>query len=233
MEEGGEIASCGERAIDGKAFAEACAYLGCGACARVEGEFVGAKEEDRGVCVEGVLGAVAVVDIPVYNENVFEIVFLLSVAGSDGNVVEEAEAHGGGWGGVVAWWAHADEGVVPIAAHNAVEGLRACACGEQSGEVGLGAHAGVAAVQSDEVAEAGFFDVAAVCGGVDGVYPLHFGWLGQYPIELVTEGRAFDGLYDCGETLRAFRVVGASVVQLAIGVMEEGGGQGGRKGMQF
>ena len=59
-------------------------------------------EQDRGIGVVDLLGAVAVVDVPVEDRHALEPVGLLRVAGRDRDVVEQAEAHRPIDAGVVA-----------------------------------------------------------------------------------------------------------------------------------
>ncbi len=70
--------------------------------ARIVGELVGGYVEDRGIGLEAVLGAVAVVHVPVENQQLVESCLALEGACGDGDVVEQAEAHGAIGLGVVA-----------------------------------------------------------------------------------------------------------------------------------
>src|SRR5881296_2914530 len=54
---------------------------------------MGAEVEHRAISVEDILRPVAVVDVPVGNQDAADAVFSLRVAGADGDVVEDAEAH--------------------------------------------------------------------------------------------------------------------------------------------
>ena len=119
----------GEREVDGEALAVAGAGLLQPARARVEGRLVGRHVEDAAVGVEGVLGAVAVVDVPV--EDRHPLTPIGEGRRAHGHVVEQAEAHGLGVGGVVAGGADDAEGGVGLAPVEAVDGVEAGAGREQ------------------------------------------------------------------------------------------------------
>jgi hypothetical protein len=90
---------------------------------------MGAEEEDAGILVEDVLGAVAVVHVPIGDEHAFDAVDFAGVARGDGCVVEDAEAHAAGGGGVMAGGTDGGEGVADAAAHDGVntgEGSAGC-----------------------------------------------------------------------------------------------------------
>ncbi len=67
-------------------------------------------EENRGVTVEDVLRAVAVVHVKVEDENPLQPVDPLRMPRCDGDAAEDAEAHGAGGYGVVARGAANREG---------------------------------------------------------------------------------------------------------------------------
>jgi hypothetical protein len=74
---------------------------------------VRAEEVDRAVFFEGVLCAVAVVYVEVYNEDFF-IAELLRIACPDGDIVEDAKSHRSIDFCVMAWWPHCAKGPVEI-----------------------------------------------------------------------------------------------------------------------
>ena len=89
--------------------------------ARVERVLVGRDVGDPGVAPEHGLGAVAVVDVPVHDQDP------LAPTGENGrghgDVVQEAEAHGLAGQGVVARRAHGEEGGLPLAPVEALDGV--------------------------------------------------------------------------------------------------------------
>jgi len=54
---------------------------------------MGREEQDRRIVVEGMLGAVTVVEIPVHDQDLFQSVLFFRICGGDGDVIENAEAH--------------------------------------------------------------------------------------------------------------------------------------------
>ena len=102
VEDFGVAGAGGEGGVEGVAEAAPGAGFVAAAGAGVEGRLVGGEEEDGVVVVEGVLGAVAVVDVPIDDEDFADAIFFLGVAGGDGDVVEDAESAAAGLGGVVA-----------------------------------------------------------------------------------------------------------------------------------
>ncbi len=98
--------------------------------------------EDVGVVVEHVLDAVAVVDVPVEDEDLaaeFRVVGLADL-GRDRHVVEEAEAHGCVVLGVVAGRADDGEGVLDGARDDALARLDGAAGRDERGLVRHAAH---------------------------------------------------------------------------------------------
>ncbi len=104
--EGGEVLgvahAAAPRHVDGEAAAGAAADLRERPRARVERRLVRREVEDRRVLPEGVLRAVAVVEVPVDDEDPLGGPGGLERARRDGDVVEETEAHGAVGLGVVA-----------------------------------------------------------------------------------------------------------------------------------
>lgn len=113
----------------------------------IPGGLVGAGEEDGGVVVKDVLGAVAVVDVPVHDEDFRCTVFFLGVAGADGDVIEEAEAHALGGAGVVAGGTDGAEGALELAGHDEVHGIEDGADGVGGDGVAFVADLGIAGAE--------------------------------------------------------------------------------------
>ena len=88
------------------------AGLVLGAGAGIERHLVGRAVEHRRVVPEDVLGAVAVMDVPVDDGDPLGAVLLLRMAGGDRGIVEQAKTHRGRALGVVAGRPRRDEDVV-------------------------------------------------------------------------------------------------------------------------
>jgi len=64
------------------------------------------EEEDLGIAPEGILSAIAMVDVEVHDENALQIQLAEDMAGGDGHIVEDTEAHSSAGQGMMAWRAH-------------------------------------------------------------------------------------------------------------------------------
>ena len=93
--------------------------------------------------VEDLLGAVAVVHIPIDHGHAFDRARGEQVRGGDRHVVEEAEAHGLRAGGVVAGRPDEANGGVQLAAGDARGGVEHAAGGEPGRRQRAGGHHGV------------------------------------------------------------------------------------------
>ena len=99
---------------------------------------VGRKIQDPGVFVERVLGPVAVVQVPVHDEDPLHPVDLDRMHGPDGDVVEDAEPRRAACLGMVARRPHEGKGVAQVALDDAVHTVEEAAHGQLGHLVGLG-----------------------------------------------------------------------------------------------
>src|SRR5205814_1914880 len=90
------------RDVDRVAESLARSSLVLAAGAGVEGEAMDAKEKNLGIAVEDVLCAIAVVDVPVDDENAVQLVFGLGMVGGQRDAIEKAKTHALRGGGMVA-----------------------------------------------------------------------------------------------------------------------------------
>jgi hypothetical protein len=86
---------------------------------------VDGDEQHAGIGLEDRLGPVAVVHVPVDDEDPLRPVRVARAARRHGHVVEQAEAHRLVGGGVVAGRAHGGEGVARLAAQDRPRGASA------------------------------------------------------------------------------------------------------------
>ncbi len=207
--------------VQGAALARAAAHGLPGPGAGVEGRLVQGGVEDPVVAAEGVLGAIAVVDVPVHDQHPLEPLDLHQVLGGDGHVVEQAEAHGPLGRGVVAGGAQQGHAVVDPAGQGRVAEVDQRAHRAEGHLIGLGRGAGVR-VQGG---------VAALGAGD----ALHVA-LGVHQAEFVVAGRpqgklqafaaprpAGHGLLQRRQPLGRLAVVAARVVLLENGVVNQSG----------
>ncbi len=125
----------GQRHVDGTATALAGADLAGRARPRVEGVLVRRDVEHAGIVVEAPLRPVAVMHVPIDDQQPLEAVACAQVARADGDVVEQAKAHGPIRLGVVAGRPNEREAVVDVARHDRVEDREVAAGGEARGLV--------------------------------------------------------------------------------------------------
>ena len=119
------------------------AGLVLGAGAGIERHLVGRAVEHARIVPEDVLRAVAVVHVPVDDGDALGAMRLLRMAGGDGGVVEQAEAHGRRLLGMVAGRARRHEDVVGAAGEHVVDGGVGGADGGQRRLPAFRAHHGV------------------------------------------------------------------------------------------
>ncbi len=111
-----------QRHVDRESEAGPHATLGHCARVRIEVILVDVEEENGGIVVEDGLGSVAVVHIPVHNQDSFELVVLLGVPGRDGDVVEKAESHTAIRHGVVSSRPRRAERIADLARDDRIDG---------------------------------------------------------------------------------------------------------------
>ncbi len=88
---------------------------------RIPRPLVRAEIEDGTVLVEDLLGAVAVVHVPVDDQHLADAVLPLRISGGDAGVVENAKAHAAFGRGMMSRRTHQAEGIVRLAAEHGVD----------------------------------------------------------------------------------------------------------------
>ena len=114
------VVAGGHGAIQGGAFASANAGFPVGASAGVKGVLMGADVQHRGVLFKGMLGAVAMMHIPIEDQRLVNAVSRLQVARHDGHIVKQAKSHGLVVLGVVSGGTRQGEAIVQIAVDHSV-----------------------------------------------------------------------------------------------------------------
>ena len=220
----------GKRAVHDASLALALAGFLLGAGAGVPGVLVGGEEQDAAVGIEGVLGAVAVVDVPIDDEDAVGSVFALRVAGGEGDVVEEAEAHAGVGGGVGAGGADGAEGAAGGGGEERIDRVEDSTGGFESDIEGTG---GVGDIAGGEIAhgigmrgEGGDFgaDGLDVGGSVDEGEFVVIGRAGLNAGGAFKEVRAFEGTGEGVVAGGTFGVSLAGQVVLVEGIQQNGEG---------
>ncbi len=179
-----------------------------------ERRLVDVEGEDVSAVFEAVLGAVAVVDVPVDDEDAFDAELFGGVGCGNGDVVEDAKSHGVIVFGVVAGWADQAEGaaglVVAGGIAEGVDGLDACAGSKVGGFHAAGGEGGVAVEVGRFSAQA--VDQVDVAGIVDA---FDVGAAGGYAgVTLDEVGREF--IEHVGDGLEAFRDFGVKFSGLVV-----------------
>ncbi len=133
----------GERAIERELLPCPLTGFARRSCSRIPGRLVRAEEEDGGIGVEDVLRAVTVVHVPIGDGDALDSVATLRVAGSNGDIVEQAEAHAARRTGVMAWRPHDAKCIGGIALHDEIDSVEASTRGTQGDFERAGADIGV------------------------------------------------------------------------------------------
>src|SRR5690606_19367160 len=108
---------------------------------------VDAEVEDAAVLVENVLGAVAVVHVPVDDGDALQSVDGAGVTGRDGDIVEDAETHAPVGGGVVSGRADCTEGVAVFPGDHGVDRFEQAPGSAPGNGQGARAEVGVASAE--------------------------------------------------------------------------------------
>ena len=186
----------------------------------------GGAEHHAWIIAEDVLGAVAVVNVEVDDGNPRETVRLQGMRGSNGDVVENAEAHGLIAGGVMARRTAGDKGTGDVAAHHQINRHHRTTSGMVGGLQGMRVHAGVGVEGMPAFGGRGRFDKIDI-GGV--MHPQQLaamrarGFVMRQEIEQVG---GVQPVVDCTQPRGAFRMPDPHVVQEVAGVGDVGGMHG-------
>jgi len=127
---GAAIAAGGQRPVDREAEPRPLTPLTGAAAAGIAALLMHAHIEHAGVAPEDRLGAVAVVHVPVDDQHPLQPVLRLGMAGRQGDVVEDAEAHAPLRLGVVAGWAQGGERPLYAAAEHRIHRHQGSAGGQ-------------------------------------------------------------------------------------------------------
>ena len=224
IKDGATAGAGGEGAIEGGGLAGGGAGFGGGAGAWVPGGLMDGEEEDVGVFVEDILGAVAVVDIPIDDEDAIDAPGFAGVPSGDGGVIVDAEAHATGGGGVVSRGADGGEGVADAALDDGIDGGEGGAGGEAGDFGGLGADVGVAGGEGLGVAGGVVGDGIEVGAGVDQVEVVVESETGGEAGEGVEETGLLEGIGEGEVAVGGLGVAGTGVVTAEGVVEDEAGG---------
>ncbi|MNV35487.1 hypothetical protein D3C71_1269350 [compost metagenome] len=207
------------------------AALAHAARVREQPGLVGAVVGHLGVGLEDRLGAIAVVHVEIDDGDALQAIFVTRIGGSDGHVVEQAEAHRGAGGGVVAGRAHRAEGDRVFAEHHRIHRGHTGAGRMQGGAGRAGRGHGVHVDQAQRLG-------LRLEHQVDQFAVVDPGQLAQLcrrclaPVQRVGEGRV-QGVEHHLQALRGFGMATAGIVLQTGGVGENqhaGGGSGGATG---
>ena len=94
---------------------------------------MGAEEEDGRILLETMLRAVAVMNVPVHDEDTRQPMFFLDVTSGDGHIVEQAKAHRPRGFSMMAGWPHRAKDVFDFSAHNGVNRRQRSPSGQKGG----------------------------------------------------------------------------------------------------
>ena len=140
---GGISPAGAERQVDGIALAAALAGFFGGPRAGVVRVLMGRYVQHARVIVETVLGAVAVVQVPVHHQNPAQPKAFPQILRPNRNAVEEAKTHGPVAFGMMAGRSHQGKAVVHLALHDRIQNGQQTAGGEQGRLIRLCGHASI------------------------------------------------------------------------------------------
>src|SRR3954467_13163787 len=95
------------------------------------------EEQHGAVCVKNILRAIAVMDVPIRNQNFADAVLLLRIAGANCDVVEKTKSHPARWTGMMPRWTHRAKGVAHRASNHGIDRGQNSARGQQRGVIGI------------------------------------------------------------------------------------------------
>ena len=101
------------------------------------GVLMRAHIENAGIVFKQVLRAIAVVDIPVEDENLFLAMLFLQVARGNCNVVKKTKPQGSIMLGMVTGWANECKAVIGVAPRDLIGQIQHRACGQAGNIEGL------------------------------------------------------------------------------------------------
>ena len=212
---GGVLAVGVEGDVEGETLAAADAGFGfeAGAGVTATGVLVEADVEHIVAVFEGVLGAVAVVDVKIDDGDAGEVVAADEMLGGDGDVVENAEPHGLIALGMVAGGADGAKGAIHRAGHGRITGGEDSADGQAGDVVAAGADARVHGADERHAFVAEHADQVHVRGFVDQCDGLGIGGDERERLHLIQQPRVFEGVDDDFEAIRLLDMRFAGVVE--------------------
>ena len=202
-----------KREVDRRPRRRRAAGLGGAAGAGIERRLMRRHVEHARVVPEDVLGAVAVVHVPIEDQHPFAP-FGERGAG-DRDVVQQAEALAALPGRVVAGRAHRDEGRVGVAPIERVDRDEPAAGGERGGVERAGGH-GRVGVEVTAARRREAFDRLEVAGVVDACERLVIGGASRRPGHRVVERGVGDALHHRVDPRRPLRMAAAGVVVVTV-----------------
>ncbi|HEX7520076.1 MAG TPA: hypothetical protein VF325_07300 [Candidatus Deferrimicrobium sp.] len=183
---------------------------------------VDAEIEDRRVFEEDVLRAVAVVDVPVDDENLPHTVPRLEVPGRDGRIVEEAEPHPHVPSRVVPRRPDGAEGAVGRSFRHRLRPRDRPPRRQERDVEGVPVEVGVLRVEGEVAAPAGEFQLLQIFPVVDGKDIRVFRILRRHRDHPFDQADSPEMIGDGDEALRRLRVFERRGVEEVVGVVDPG-----------
>jgi len=128
---------------------------------------VNTEVEDVRVIVESGLRSVAVVDVPIDDQDLREAVLFLHVTGADGDIVEDAESHSVVSQGVVPRGPDGAERVARLALDNGIDGGENAARSDKRRVIRLAGNGHVGGIEIQQSVLAGGAGTLDILGRVD------------------------------------------------------------------
>ena len=175
------------------------------------------------VAAENVFGAVAVMHVEIDDGDALEAMLLERVHGGDGDVVEQAEAHGAAAHRMVPRRAHAAKGAVRLPVQHQVGGKHRRAGRVQRGVPGMRIHRGIRVQMNGAALRRAGADMADVFHRMHPRQAAHVRLRRMVMREVLPNAGGDQLVFDRAQPLRALRVVGAHVVLAAVRVGDKSG----------
>ncbi len=184
-------------------------------------ELVCAEVKNGWVSFEDVLGAVAMMNVPIDDYHSCQSVFFLDIPSRDRGIIEQAEAHCPIEFCVMTGRANRAKGSVHIAFHYRIHCTKGSPDSESGNFIGRWRDHGFLITHVVEIFLAPFFDIGHVGWRVDLFQPDCLGFLGFDEKEVTQDTRFLESLIDGLKSVCPFGMSETCVVVQVVGVSDE------------
>jgi hypothetical protein len=133
---------------------------------------MGGKEKHRWVLIKNILGAIAMMHIPIHDEYFLKAVFLLKISGPNSYIIEYTKAAGSIPMGMVTRGADKTKGIANLTGYYRVYGLKYPSCGQAGYLKRIGTDRNIWRMNKHFPLAAGLLDMLNILGSMNLGYPL-------------------------------------------------------------